>query len=46
MVHVLKVELYQIVEEQDGSVEARQLRSKLEETYIRMRESMKIKQDK
>ena len=34
---VLKVELDHIVEEQDGMVEARQLRRNLEETHMKMR---------
>ena len=33
---VMKVELYWMVEEQDGSAEARQLRRNLEETHIKM----------
>ena len=42
----MKVELEQMVEEQDGSGDARQLRSKLEETRIKMRENVKSKMTK
>ena len=40
---VLKVGLYQMVGDQDGLAEARQLRRNLEDTHIKMRENVKIK---
>ena len=40
---VLKVELYHMVEDQDGLGETRQLRGNLEETHMKMREKVKIK---
>ena len=43
MDRVLKVELYQMMEDQDGSGEARQLRRNLDETHTKMRENMKKK---
>ena len=43
---VLKEELDQIVEDQDGLGEARQLRRNLEGTNMKMRENVKIKLSK
>ena len=43
MDEVLKVELYQMVEEKDGLSEARQTRRNLEETHIKIQEIVKIK---
>ena len=40
---VLKVGLYQMVGDQDGLAEARQLIRNLEDTHIKMRENVKIK---
>ena len=43
---VLNLELEQILEEQYGPGEARQLRRNLEETHMKMRENAKRKMDK
>ena len=43
MDEVLKFELYQMVEDQDGLVEARRLRRNLEETHTKMQINVKSK---
>ena len=41
MDEVLKLDLYQMVEDQDGLGEARQLKRNLGETHMKMRENVK-----
>ena len=43
MDEVLRMELYKMVEDQDGTVDARQLGRNLEETHMKIRENVNSK---